>query len=68
MTRRLRDPSRGNVYGRTAASHDHALAACDTFVAAWRRYGAVAIDATEPLDSVAGNVLMAAASALYLRP
>jgi hypothetical protein len=68
MTQRLRDPSRGNVYGRTAASHDHALAAYDTFVASWRRYGAVTIDATEPLDTVAGEVLMSAASALYLRP
>ena len=68
MTRRLRDPNRGNVYGRTDASHDHALAAYDTFVASWRRYGAVTIDATEPLDTVAGEVLMTAASALYLRP
>jgi adenylate kinase family enzyme len=68
MTRRLRDPRRGNVYGRTDASHDHALAAYDSFVASWRRYGAVTIDATEPLDTVAGEVLMTAASALCLRP
>jgi broad-specificity NMP kinase len=27
MTQRLRDPSRGNVYGRTDATHGHALAA-----------------------------------------
>ena len=68
MTRRLRDPSRGNVYGRTGASRDHALAAYDTFVASWRRYGAVTIDATEPLDTVADEVLMTTASALCLRP
>jgi hypothetical protein len=34
----------------------------------WRRYGAVTIDATEPLDTVADQILMTAASALYLRP
>jgi broad-specificity NMP kinase len=68
MTQRLNKPSRGNVYGRTPASHDHALAAYDAYVAAWRRYGAVTIDATESLDTVAGDVLMTAASALYLRP
>jgi hypothetical protein len=68
MTERLRDPSRGNVYGSTEASFGHAVAAYDSFLASWRRYGAVTIDATEPLETVAGEVLMSVASVLYLRP
>jgi hypothetical protein len=37
-----------------------ALAAHTQFVAAWRRYGAVTIDATGEVDSVAEELLMAA--------
>lgn len=67
MAQRLRNPSRGNPYGKDAASLEHALAAYDEFVAAWRRYGAVTVDATPPVAAVAEDVLMTAASAL-LRP
>ena len=42
-------------------------AAYDEFVAAWRRYGAVTVDATPPVAAVAEDVRMTAASAL-LRP
>ena len=68
MTQRLNDPTRGNVYGRTAASQAHAFAAYDPYVTGWRRSGAITIDATQHVDSVTQDILLTAASALELRP
>ena len=68
MRQRLEEPDRGNDFGRVGDSLMVALSEHDAFVAAWRRYGAVTVDATEPVSVVAENVLLAAADALHLRP
>jgi hypothetical protein len=57
----------------TAAAREGAdvlwLAAHTPFVAGWRRYGAAIIDATDDLDTVAQELLLAAAAAvLHLNP
>jgi hypothetical protein len=60
MRTRLGDPGRGNNYGRAEDTLTVALGSHTACVAAWRRYGAVSIDATREVDAVAEDLLLAA--------
>ncbi len=61
-------PRRGNDFGRVGDTLAAALASHTPFVAVWRRYGAVRIDATAGVDTVAQELLMAAGLAALRRP
>jgi energy-coupling factor transporter ATP-binding protein EcfA2 len=67
MADRMADPARGNDYGRVGDSLTIAIAGHTAFLAAWRRYGAVTVDATQPVTTVGHEVLLSTVSALYLR-
>ena len=68
MRTRMGGPRRGNDFGRVGDTLAAALASHTPFVAAWRRYGAVTIDATAGVDTVAQELLMAAGLAALRRP
>ncbi len=68
MRTRMGSPRRGNDFGRVGDTLATALASHTQFVAAWRRYGAVTIDATGGVDTVAEELLMAAGLAALRRP
>lgn len=63
MITRLQHRAGGNDYGRAGDTLRAALAGHTGFLAAWRRHGAVTVDATEPLETVGQEVLLAAATA-----
>jgi hypothetical protein len=67
MAGRMRHPERGNDFGRVGDSLDTALAGFGPFVAAWRRVGALSIDATRDMVTVAEDVLLTAAMATLRR-
>jgi hypothetical protein len=67
MRTRLGNPGRGNDYGRAGDTLADALGSHAAFVAAWRRYGAVSIDATRQVDAVADDLLLAAGLAVLRR-
>ena len=64
MTARLGQQSRGNDWGRVGDSLAVAVEGFTPFVAAWRRFGAVIVDASLPVEALGCEVLMAAALAL----
>jgi hypothetical protein len=64
MVARLGQPGRGNDFGRVGDSLHAALAEYLPLVAAWRRRGAICIDATRDLVTVAEDLLMGAAMAV----
>lgn len=68
MRRRIRGDSRGNDFGRVGDTLHAALASHLEFVAAWRRRGAHTVDATQPLDRVVEDLLMAGAQAALHLP
>jgi thymidylate kinase len=69
MIARMGNPARGNDFGPVGDSLSAALASHTPFVAGWRRHGATIIDATGHLDTVAQELLLAAAAAtLDLNP
>ncbi len=61
MIARMSDPRRGNDFGRVGDSLAAALASYTSFVATWRRNGATIVDASRDIDTVAEDLLMAAA-------
>jgi len=61
--RMVHGAGRGNDFGRVGDSLSMALAGYQQFVASWRRLGAVTIDATQGVDGVCEDLLMAAAFA-----
>ncbi|MEJ3741820.1 hypothetical protein WEI85_00760 [Actinomycetes bacterium KLBMP 9797] len=63
MIARMGSPERGNDFGRVGDSLPAALASYTDFVAGWRQYGATTIDATGDVDTVAEQLLLAAAMA-----
>jgi len=68
MAQRMRSPQRGNDFGRVGDTLRAAVAGHTEFVAAWRRHGAITVDATAELDTVVEELLMAAATtAMHLR-
>ena len=62
MGTRMQRPQRGNDFGRVGDSLDTALAGHLPFVAEWRRFGALSIDATRDVATVAEDLLMTAAT------
>ncbi|GIH21269.1 hypothetical protein Raf01_94410 [Rugosimonospora africana] len=67
MISRIQNGSRGNDLGRVGDSLSIALASYIPFVTAWRRHGAVIVDGTADVETVAEELLMAAASAALHR-
>lgn len=67
MIARMTNPVRGNDFGRVGDSLAVALDGYRPFVAMWRRRGAVIVDATADVDTVAEELLMVAASAVLRR-
>jgi len=67
MAARMQRAERGNDFGRVGDSLDAALAGYLPFVAGWRRFGALSVDATREVAAVAEDLLMTAAMAV-LRP
>lgn len=68
MVQRMRHPERGNDFGRVGDTLRAAVSGHTAFLAAWRRRGAVTIDATADVDTVGEELLMAAAlAAMKLR-
>jgi hypothetical protein len=67
MRTRIGDPRRGNDFGTAGDSLAVALAWHTPIVAAWRRHGAVTIDATRAVDTVAEELLIAAGLAVLRR-
>jgi hypothetical protein len=63
MRHRLTRSQRGNDFGRVGDTLAIALASHTTFITVWRRHGATTIDATQNLDRVCEDLLMAAAVA-----
>ena len=61
---RMQRPERGNDFGRVGASLDAALSAHGPFMVAWRRTGALSIDATRDVATVAEDLLASAALAV----
>lgn len=59
---------RRNDFGRVGDTLRAAVASHTEFVAAWRRHGAITIDATQDLDTVVDELLMAAAMAALSLP
>jgi hypothetical protein len=57
-------PTRGNDCGRAGDSLRVAGGGHTAFLVAWRRHGAVTVDATASIETVGREVLMAAASAM----
>lgn len=68
MTQRLRDRPPGNDFGRVGATLRAATTYYTEFVGPWREHGAITIDASQPLDTVVDDVLLAAASLALHRP
>ena len=67
MRQRMLSESRGHDFGRVGDTLQAALASHPEFLAVWRRHGAHTIDATQPLDRVVEDLLMAGAlAALHL--
>jgi len=60
MRARIGDPRWGNDHGRVGDTLAAALASHTRFVAVWRRCGAVTIDGTRGVDTVAEELLLAA--------
>ena len=67
MATRMQRPERGNDFGRARDSPDAAVAGYGPFVASWRHFGALSVDATRDLATVAEDLLLTAAMAV-LRP
>ena len=67
MAARMRRAECGNDFGRVGDSLDAALDGHLPFVAGWRRFGALSVDATREVAAVAEDLLMTAAVAV-LRP
>jgi len=63
MVRRMRHLERGTDFGRMGDTLRAAVAGHTAFLVAWRRHGAVTIDATASVDTVGEELLMAAAMA-----
>jgi hypothetical protein len=63
MAGRMRRPERGNDFGRVGDSLDTAVAGFGSFIAAWRRVGALSVDATRDVVTVAEDVLLTGAMA-----
>jgi adenylate kinase family enzyme len=68
MRERMTGPQRGNDFGRVGDTLQAVLASHTEFVAPWRRHGAVTIDATQDVDEVCEELLMAAALAALNLP
>jgi hypothetical protein len=67
MRTHIGDPRQGNDFGKAGDSLAVALASHTPIVAAWRRYGAMTIDATRAVDTVAEELLIAAGLAVLRR-
>ena len=63
MRQRMLGESRGNDFGRVGDTLQAALASHFEFLSVWRRHGSHTIDATQPLDRVVEDLLMASAQA-----
>ena len=63
MRHRLSQSQRGNDFGRVGDTLANALTSHTAFTAPWRRHGATPIDATQHLDQVCEDLLMASAQA-----
>lgn len=68
MRQRMAGAGRGNDFGRVGESLTVALSQYHEFVAEWRRRGAVTVDATQDVDPVCEDLLVAAAFAALHRP
>lgn len=68
MRQRMLGESRGNDFGRVGDTLQAALASHLEFMAVWRRHGSHTIDATQLLDRVVEDLLMASAQAAQNMP
>jgi len=67
MVARMSSPQRGNDFGRVGDTLRDAVATHLPFVAEWRRFGAITVDATLNVRAVGEELLMAAAMAALRR-
>jgi thymidylate kinase len=68
MAARLLNRTGGNDFGHTGDTLQATLERHTAVLAQWRRHGAVTVDATQPIDDVGQDVLLAAAQALLNQP
>lgn len=67
MRHRMTGSQRGNDFGRVGDTLAKALSSHTEFIARWRRHGAATIDATQVLDRVCEDLLVAAGFAALRR-